>query len=125
PGDRAVRWAHGPSAHGLVRHLEGMMNGMFLVLLGLVWKRRVLSPHLLRATWWLAIYGTFANIIAGVIAAIIGAGKMLPIAGGQEGSGPVEGLIGFLLVTLSLSMLAVTVFVLIGYHRHMQRGARG
>ena len=50
---------------------------------------------------------------------------MLPIAGGQEGSGPVEGLIGFLLVTLSLSMLAVTVFVLIGYHRHMQRGARG
>lgn len=102
-----------------------MMNGMFLVLLGLVWKRRVLSPHLLRATWWLAIYGTFANIIAGVIAAIIGAGKMLPIAGGQAGSGPVEGLIGFLLATLSLSMLAVTVFVLIGYHRHMQRGARG
>lgn len=105
----------------LSAHLEGMMNGMFLVILGLVWERLVLSGTLLRITFWLAVYGTFANIAAVMIAAITGWGKMMPIAGGQEGTGIIEGLISFLLISLALCMLAVCIIVLAGFYKHMKR----
>ena len=104
----------------LSAHLEGVMNGMFLMLLGLIWKRLLLSAILLNATFWLAVYGTFANLIAVIIAAITGIGKMMPIAGGQEGAEITDGLISFLLISLALSMLAVCIITLIGFYRHMK-----
>jgi (hydroxyamino)benzene mutase len=74
----------------LSAHLEGLMNGMFLMLLGLIWQRLVLSAKLLKLTFLLAIYGTFANLLAVIIAAITGFGKMMPIAGGKEGTGALQ-----------------------------------
>ncbi|HRP56731.1 hypothetical protein [Agriterribacter sp.] len=105
----------------LSAHLEGVMNGMFLVILGLIWKRLMLSRILLNATFWLVIYGTFANLLAVVIAAVTGFGKMMPIAGGQEGTGAIEGLVSFLLISLSLCMLAVCIIVLAGFYTHMRQ----
>jgi (hydroxyamino)benzene mutase len=99
---------------GLTAHLEGLMNGMFLVILGLIWSKIGLNAKWLTATYWLAIYGSFANFVAVTIAAITGAGKMMPIAGGKEGTQAVEGLISFLLVTLSIAMVVVCVIVLVG-----------
>lgn len=104
----------------LSAHLEGVMNGMFLMVLGLVWKRLVLSKLLLIVTFRLAVYGTFANLIAVITAAITGIGKMMPIAGGQEGAEITDGLISFLLISLALSMLAVCIITLIGFYRHMK-----
>lgn len=106
---------------GLSAHLEGIMNGMFLVILGLIWKRLRLSKTLLKATFWLVVYGTFANLLAVVIAAVTGFGKMMPIAGGQEGTQAMEGLISFLLISLGLCMLAVCIIVLIGFYKHMKQ----
>lgn len=60
---------------GLSGHLEGVMNGMFLVALGLLWQRLNLSDTLLTITFWLAIFGTFANWLAVLLAAIWGAGR--------------------------------------------------
>lgn len=105
----------------LSAHLEGVMNGMFLVILGLIWKRLVLSITLLKITFWLVVYGTFANLIAVIIAAVTGFGKMMPIAGGQEGTIGIEGLISFLLISLALCMLAVCIIVLIGFYKHMKQ----
>lgn len=100
---------------GLASHLEGVMNGMFLVLLGLVWPKLHLGPRARRSTFWLALYGTFANLAATLVAAIWGAGRMMPLAaGGREGSPGQEAVIQVLLVTLSLSMVAVCVLVLVG-----------
>ncbi len=48
----------------LASHLKGIMNGLFLVVLGLVWNRLVLSQVLLKTTLALALYGTFANLAA-------------------------------------------------------------
>jgi len=104
----------------LSAHLEGVMNGMFLMILGLIWKRLVLSKILLNATFWLAVYGTFANLVAVIIAAITGTGKMMPIAGGHGGAGITDGLVSFLLVSLALSMLAVCIITLTGFYRHMK-----
>ncbi len=104
---------------GLSTHLEGTMNGIFLVALGLIWNRLALSSKWLNITFWLILYGTFANFFAVLIAAITGAGKMMPIAGGKEGTSFEEAIISFLLVSISLVMLAVCVIVLIGIYKRM------
>jgi hydroxylaminobenzene mutase len=107
----------------LSAHLEGVMNGMFLMILGLIWNRLVLSEKVLKIVFGLAIYGTFANLSAVMIAAITGFGKMLPIAGGQEGTAVIEGLISFLLISLALCMLALCGFVLVGFYKYKQQQA--
>lgn len=104
----------------LSAHLEAVMNGLFLVMLGLIWKRLVLAVRLLTVTFWLAIYGTFANLAAVLIAAVTGYGKMMPIAGGKEGEGMVETLISFLLLSLALCMIAVCILVLTGFYKNMK-----
>lgn len=104
---------------GLSTHLEGIMNGIFLAVLGLIWNRLILSEKWLGITFGLAIYGSFANFIAVLIAAITGFGKMMPIAGGQEGSPVIESIISFLLVSLALVMLAVCILVLTGLYKRI------
>jgi len=105
---------------GLSSHLEGVMNGMFIVILGLVWNRLELSKKLLNATYWLTLYGTFANFITVLVAAITGGGKMMPLAKGQEKGPVLEAVISFLLISLSLAMLAVCVLAMIGLYKHMK-----
>ncbi len=107
----------------LSAHLEGIMNGMFLIILGLIWQRLALSQILLKISFALVMYGTFANLVAVIIAAVTGYGNMMPIAGGQKGEGEMEGLISFLLVSLSLCMLAVCIIVLTGFYRSIQQPA--
>lgn len=105
----------------LSAHLEGVMNGMFLMILGLIWNRLILSKTILNITYRLVVYGTFANLTAVIIAAITGYGKMMPIAGGQEGTAVVEGIISFLLISLALCMIAVCIIVLIGFYKYMKK----
>ncbi len=105
---------------GLSAHLEGTMNGMFLVLLGLLWNKLALKDNWLKTVFWLTIYGSFANFAAVTIAAITGAGKMLPIAGGLEGATLIEGLISFLLITLALAIIVVCSIVLVGLYRKIK-----
>lgn len=106
---------------GVSSHLEGVLNGMFLVILGLIWNKVEVSTRWLKSTFWLAIYGTFANCFGILIAAIFNAGKMLGIAAnGQEGPPFIEGTVTFSLISLSIAMLAVSIVVLVGLKRHMK-----
>lgn len=108
---------------GLSAHLEGIMNGMFTVILGLIWNKLILNDKWLTSAFWLTLYGTLANFIAVSVAAISGAGKMMPIAGGKEGTSVVEGLISFLLISLALSMISVCLIVLTGFLRYIKKPA--
>jgi len=108
---------------GVSAHLEGTMNGMFLLILGLIWINVSVNARWLKAAFWLTIYGSFANFLAVSIGAFTGAGKMMPIAGGKEGAVLVEGLISFLLVSLTLAMLLVCCIVLTGLYRTMRHAA--
>jgi hypothetical protein len=47
---------------------------------------------------------------------------MMPIAGGKEGAPITEGIISFLLGSLTLAMLAVCLIVLTGLYRQMKSG---
>lgn len=106
---------------GLTAHLEGVMNGMFLVILALIWNKLFINDKWLSITFWLTLYGSFANFSAVIIAAITGAGKLMPIAGGKEGTTFIEGLISFLLITLSLAMIFICIVVLLGLYRNLKR----
>lgn len=100
----------------LSSHLEAILNGMFLVLLGLLW------PHIdLPHTWGLIaviliVYSAYANWLSTLLAAAWGAGrKFAPIAAGDhEASRIQEGVVGFLLLSLSVAMVIGVGIVIVG-----------
>lgn len=103
---------------GLSSHLEGVLNGLFLIALGLIWPRLDLGPRSAVAAFWLAVYGTFANWATTLLAAAWGAGRSMPIAAGaHRGTAMQEGIVMVLLVTLSLAMVALCGLVLWGLRR--------
>lgn len=110
---------------GLSSHLEGVLNGMFLVILGLLWDRLRLGTFARTTAVLLAIYGTFANWGATLLAAVWGAGETMPIAGaGQRGTPLQEVLIAVALWSLSLCMVTVCGIVLFGLREEARETAR-
>ncbi len=100
----------------LSSHLEAVLNGMFLLLLGLLWPH-VYLPHAWGATAvGLIVYSGYANWAASLLAAAWGAGrKLAPIAtGDHQASAAKEGVVSFLLVTLSLAMVVGVGIVIAG-----------
>ena len=103
---------------GLSSHLESLFNGLFLVLIGIIWTRISLSSKVKQTLLGLLIYGTFANMTATLLAAIWGAGKMMPIAAnGKMGEVWQEQVVAALLVTLSLAMIAAVILILVGLRK--------
>jgi hydroxylaminobenzene mutase len=43
---------------GLAAHLEGLMNGTFLIALGAIWPQVRLSPLTTTIAFWTVLYGT-------------------------------------------------------------------
>lgn len=66
---------------GLAAHLEGVMNGIFLVALGAVWMEVRLSPRLKAGAYWSTLYGTYVNWAITTLAAGFGAASLSPITG--------------------------------------------
>lgn len=101
---------------GLSSHLEGTLNGMVLILFGLVWSRLHLADRTLKWGYGLALYGTFINWFTTLLAAAWGAGsEMMPFAGGQHMGLPwQEIIIKFGLISLSLAMIVVSAMALGG-----------
>jgi (hydroxyamino)benzene mutase len=103
---------------GLTSHLEGLMNGMFLLLMGLVWPRLVLGAGTLKATFWLVTYAAFVNWLVTLLAAIWGAGRSMPIAApAPTATGLQENTVDALLISLSLAMIVGCGLVLWGLRR--------
>ena len=103
---------------GLAAHLEGVMNGTFLVALGAVWTDVRLSPPLKVAAYWSALYGTYANWAITALAAIFGTAAMSPIVGaGHTGQPWQESLVTFGFITVGLAMVACSILVLCGLRR--------
>lgn len=100
----------------LASHMEAVMNGTFLVVLGLVWPRLALSPRLLVTAFWLAVYAAFANWLATLLAAAWRAGSpMMPLAAqGHSGTPLQETLLQALLVSLAIAMIGSCLLVLFG-----------
>ncbi|MFO7529453.1 MAG: hypothetical protein R6W86_11695 [Marinobacter sp.] len=105
---------------GLSSHLEGIMNGVVLIVLGVIWPKLRLGRTAERIAFGLAVFGTYTNWLATLSAGFIGAGvSMMPMAGaGFEGSAVQEGLIAIALSSLSVAMVVVAVMVFWGFWNH-------
>nr|WP_202926630.1 hydrogenase [Gordonia desulfuricans] len=104
---------------GLASHLQGMTNGPFLIVVGLLWPYLEL-PHVWQVvTVVLLAYGTYANWLATQLAAIWGAGhRFAPGAAGAHTSTRArEGAVDFLLVSLAPAMMAATIILIVGVVR--------
>lgn len=100
----------------LASHIEGVLSGMLLVVMGLIWTRLNLGVGMMRAAFWLLVYGAFVNWFNPLLGSAWAAGSsMMPMAAmGHRGTPAQEMIIGFLAVTLALALLCGTVLVLLG-----------
>jgi hydroxylaminobenzene mutase len=103
----------------LSAHLEGVLNGTFLLVLGAVWHHVRLRPRGEMAAFWLILFGTYTNWATTLLSAMTGAGaKLLPIGGaGFTGPGWAEALVPIGLVSLSMAMIAGLGLVIWGASR--------
>ncbi|MCG6537095.1 MAG: hydrogenase [Syntrophales bacterium LBB04] len=101
---------------GLSSHVEGVMNGMLLILMGIIWPRLHLGNRAMKAASWLLIYGAYANWANTLLAAAWAAGgSIMPMAShGLKGTPAQEMVISILAVSLALAMLTGICQVLWG-----------
>jgi hydroxylaminobenzene mutase len=100
---------------GLAAHVGGLMNGIFLLVVGLAWKELELSERAQAWTFRALVAGTFGNWASTVAAAAWGTRTLTPIAGGGFGAGRLqEGLVGVGLVAVGVAMLGATVALWVG-----------
>jgi hydroxylaminobenzene mutase len=100
---------------GLAAHLEGVMNGTFLLALGAVWNEVRLSPGVKTAGFWITLYGTYANWLITLVAAVLGTGALSPItAPGRTGQPWQERLVMGGFMSVGIAIVVATLIVLWG-----------
>ena len=103
---------------GLAAHLEGVMNGTFLIALGAVWTEVRLSARLKTTAYWSALYGTYANWAATTLAASFGTAALSPITAAGHSAQPwQEGVVTFGFMSVGIVMVACSILVLWGLRR--------
>ena len=103
---------------GLAAHLEGVMNGTFLIALGSVWAEVKLSSRLKVATFWIVLYGAYVNWLTTTLAAVLGTGALSPItAAGHSGYAWQEALITALFLSVGITTVLSAILVLWGLRR--------
>src|SRR5580700_6040151 len=73
---------------GLAAHLEGVMNGTFLLALGAIWTHVRLSATATAIAFWTVLYGTYFNWLITLIAAVYGTAALSPITGAGHSGKP-------------------------------------
>jgi hydroxylaminobenzene mutase len=103
----------------LSAHLEGVLNGTFLLVLGASWVHVRLPPRVETAAIRLILFGTYTNWATTLLAGMTGAGaRMLPIGGaGYQGPAWAEAIVPIGLVSLSLAMVGGVGLVVWGASR--------
>lgn len=102
---------------GLSAHLTGVQSGTFLIAFGLMWPRLLLWPawsHVIGHAVWISLYAIY---IALVLAAALGAGRDLPIAGGGISTTPSRQIpVTVLMGGGSVAIVVAIAAVLIGWN---------
>src|SRR5258708_6581553 len=75
---------------GLAGHLEGVMNGTFLVALGCAWAELRLGAVAGRVVYYLLVFGSWANWAGTLLSAVLGTSKATPLAGAGHAGTPFE-----------------------------------
>src|SRR5512138_133662 len=103
---------------GLAAHLEGVLNGTFLLAVGTAWGHLHLSPRKERLAFGAALYGTWANWSTTALAALFGTATATPLASGLfRGREWQELLVATGFGSVALAMITASVLLLIGFGR--------
>lgn len=103
---------------GLAAHLEGLMNGIFLLALGSAWPRARLSPRVAKVAFGTALYGTYANWASTTVAAAFGTAALTPLAAGaHRGQQWQEVLVAFGFGSVALAMPLSSALLLRGFRK--------
>jgi hydroxylaminobenzene mutase len=103
---------------GLAAHLEGVMNGTFLIALGAVWMEVRLAAKLKAAAYWSALYGAYVNWATTALAGALGTGALSPITGAGHSALPCqESFVTALFMSVGLAIVGSSVLVLWGLRR--------
>jgi (hydroxyamino)benzene mutase len=103
---------------GLAAHLEGVMNGTFLIALGAVWTEVRLSSRPKAAAYWAALYGAYVNWAITTLAAVLGTSSLSPITGAGHIAEPwQEALVKFGFQSVGIAIIASSAIILWGLRR--------
>ena len=103
---------------GLAAHLEGLMNGTFLVALGAIWTHVRLSPSATAVAYWTALYGTYVNWLMTVLAAVFGTAALSPITGaGHSGLAWQESFVTIGFISVGIAIVVSSVLVICGLRK--------
>lgn len=103
---------------GLAAHLEGVMNGAFLLALGAVWLEVRLPSTAKVIAYGLALYSTYMNWAVTTLAATLGTGALSPITGaGHSGLRWQENLVTIGFMTVGTAYVANAILLLFGLRR--------
>jgi len=101
---------------GLSAHLTGVLMGIFLIVIGLLWPKLTLPRTASRIGFWMAVVGCFVSWIIAVLAGLWGAGNsVMPIVAGQaQGTAVQEAIIWIGMVSAAVIVTGLTMLVLWG-----------
>jgi hydroxylaminobenzene mutase len=107
---------------GLAAHLEGVMNGIFLLALGAVWPNVKLPPTASTIAFWLVLYGTYLNWFMTLLAAIFGTAALSPITGvGHSGQPWQESLVTAGFMSVGIAIVLASAAILWGLRKETSR----
>jgi len=99
----------------LAAHLEGVMNGTFLLALGAIWNEVNLMPRTKTAAYWAMLGGTYGNWAVTTLAAILGTAALSPItAPGRSAPAFQEMIVTMGFAAVGVAIIAASVLVLWG-----------
>ena len=100
---------------GVAAHLEGLMNGTFLIALGAIWSEVRLPPLAKATAYWGTLYATYANWLITTLAAVFGTAAATPIASaGHRGQPWQESLVGTGFLSVAIVIIASSLLILWG-----------
>jgi (hydroxyamino)benzene mutase len=107
---------------GLAAHLEGLMNGTFLVAIGAIWPHVRLSPRTATIAFWTLLYGTYINWFMTILAAVFGTGALSPItAPGRSGLPWQETFVTAGFMSVGITIVIASLLVLWGLRKEVSR----
>jgi hydroxylaminobenzene mutase len=100
---------------GLAAHLEGVMNGTFLIALGAIWNEVQLPSPAKTVAYWALLYGTYVNWFVTTLAAVFGTAALSPItAVGHSGQAWQETLVTAGFMSVGVVIVVSSALVLWG-----------
>ncbi|WP_298671425.1 hypothetical protein [uncultured Sphingomonas sp.] len=100
---------------GLAAHLEGVMNGTFLIAVGAIWGQMKLSQRATGLTYAALLGGTYGNWVVTSVTAILGTAALSPVtAAGHHAVEWQEGFVTAGFVTVGAAIILASVLLVWG-----------